>query len=349
MPDDCIDLKVSPKELRLDPTLICGQAFRWMPTGPQEWTCALFGHAIELKQTPKTIMYRSLGKLDSQKDDSDELLETELRGYFQLHINLQSLCKKWTSIDPAFAKLAKSQAGVRILRQPVVENLFTFIASSNNNIKRITMLVDRLCQHYGSPIDTPKGRFYTFPTIQQIAKDPDIETTFSELGFGYRAKYYAKTMGYLMSQDVDPEEFLAGLRAESLEVARAELLKFNGVGPKVADCVLLMSLDKADVVPVDTHIWQIAQRKYVSRLLTKGKTAIKLPDAKQELAHSLAKELKTLTRPGTKGYQLAQQLFVALFSPYAGWAQGMLFSSDLETNIADPPPSLSTPTKRKRK
>ncbi|KAJ1823097.1 8-oxoguanine glycosylase ogg1 [Coemansia sp. RSA 2599] len=331
------DLCIPPSELRLNPTLICGQAFRWKQTAPDEYTCALWNHVVDVKQTAETILYRSLGTVDPAAAD----IEGSLRDYFQLDISLEKLCKDWTKVDPDFANLQQAQAGVRMLRQPVIETLFTFIASSNNNIKRITMLMDRLCQRFGTPIETEtKGTFYTFPTIEKVARCSNIEDTFKELGFGYRAKYYAATVRHLVDTHACPETFLVGLRQKTLEEARKELLKLSGVGPKVADCICLMALDKHDAVPVDTHIWQVAQKRYVPRLVrgndkTNGIsaiTAITVSGDKVEMVRELAVQLAAGKKaPSVKSYEMAQQLIIALFGPYAGWAQGMLFSGDLGT------------------
>ncbi|KAJ2035672.1 8-oxoguanine glycosylase ogg1 [Coemansia sp. RSA 922] len=337
------DLEVAPAELRLDPTLICGQAFRWKCTGPNEWTCAIFGHVVDLKQTSTSVLFRSLGRLPTASESDDEL-KLLLCDYFQLHISLQALCERWTKVDPEFKKLAQTQIGVRILRQPIVENLFTFIASSNNNIKRITMLVDKLCGKYGQKIETEKGAFFTFPSVQTIAQDSAVEQTMKELGFGYRARYYAKTVERLVQLD---DTYLENLRHASVELARAELMKLSGVGPKVADCVLLMSLDKADAVPVDTHIWQVAQKRYVGRLTGSESVfaSMLLPSDKQEQIRELAQKLSAFKSPSTKAYELAQALIVTLFSPYAGWAQGLLFSDDLVDSVD---PAAAKPTTKSK-
>ncbi|KAJ2081669.1 8-oxoguanine glycosylase ogg1 [Coemansia sp. RSA 988] len=341
-----IDLKISPKELRLDPTLTCGQAFRWKSTATNEWTCALWDQAIDLKQTPTTVLFRTLGALPGACSDVEEML----RDYFQLHVEFDSLCNTWSQVDSDFIQLRKTHQGVRTLRQPVAETLFTFIASSNNNIKRITMLVNKLCERYGAAIDSEKGRFYTFPTIRQLATDPQIELTLKQLGFGYRAKYYANSIEMLCREHDDPESFLLDLRTASIDSARRELLRLSGVGPKVADCVCLMALDKYDAVPIDTHIWQVAQRRYVNRILDKDAKSstmlnLVLPE-KRDVVVALARILRTSKTPTTKTYEAAQQLFVHLFSPYAGWAQGLLFSGDLNRNDK-PTKKTKTPTKRK--
>ncbi|KAJ2696423.1 8-oxoguanine glycosylase ogg1 [Coemansia sp. IMI 209128] len=344
------DLEVAPVELRLDPTLICGQAFRWKGTGPNEWTCAIFGHVVDLKQTDTSVLFRSLGRLPTASETNEDL-KLLLSDYFQLHVSLQALCDQWIKVDPEFRGLARTQIGVRILRQPIVENLFTFIASSNNNIKRITMLVDKLCSRYGQPIGTEKGTFFTFPSVQTISEDPEVEQTMKELGFGYRAKYYAKTVERLAPLG---DAYLENLRHISMELARAELMKLSGVGPKVADCVLLMSLDKANAVPVDTHIWQVAQKRYVGRLVGSKNDleGMQLPPDKQEQIQELARQLGAFKSPSTRAYELAQALIVTLFSPYAGWAQGMLFSDDLVDSVgttATKPKARPKPVATKRK
>ncbi|KAJ2064102.1 8-oxoguanine glycosylase ogg1 [Coemansia sp. S146] len=217
------------------------------------------------------------------------------------------------------------------------------------------MLVDKLCGKYGQQIETDKGVFFTFPSIQMIAQDPAVEQTMKDLGFGYRARYYAKTVERLAQLG---DTYLENLRHASVEVARAELMKLSGVGPKVADCVLLMSLDKANAVPIDTHIWQVAQKRYVGRLTgSEGELAgMLLPSDKQERIRELARQLSAFKSPSTKAYELAQALIVTLFSPYAGWAQGMLFSDDLVDSVdptavklATKPKSKPKPTPAKRK
>ncbi|KAJ2087430.1 8-oxoguanine glycosylase ogg1 [Coemansia sp. RSA 487] len=348
------DLEVSPSELRLNQTLMCGQAFRWKSTGENEWTCALWDTVVDLKQTSETVLYRSLGHRLAGYSEKPGGLADELHEYFRLDENLGLLCDRWASVDPDFDSLRQTQLGVRALKQPVVENMFTFIASSNNNIKRITMLIDKLCQQYGHPIDTAKGTFHTFPRVQDIAQDKDIEGSFTKMGFGYRAKYYAKTVERLSAEHEDPEQFLLGLRANtSWESVKAQLMQFSGVGPKVADCICLMSMDKIDAVPVDTHIWQIAKRRYVDRILALrsdsvlSSQAIQIADDKKDSVIGLARELSTAKLPTTKTYETAQKLFVDLFSPHAGWAQLLLFSGDLDSSngIKKPAKKSAKPAK----
>jgi N-glycosylase/DNA lyase len=105
--------------------------------------------------------------------------------------------------------------------------------------------------------------YHPFPSPSTLIS-PSVETTLRTLGFGYRASYIQRTASLLVSTHgaSGAEPFLCSLRTRPTATAREELLKFVGVGRKVADCVLLMSLDKREVVPVDTHVQQIAAKHY---------------------------------------------------------------------------------------
>lgn len=237
--------------------------------------------------------------------------------------------------------------GIRILHQDPWENLVSFICSSNNNIKRISQMVDNLCTHFGNHLGTYNDvEYYDFPTPLQLS-GPNTETKLRDLGFGYRAKYIHTTAQMVANaqnlldlelidatmlaksknskKKKEPEDlsgmsdetcdkglsYLASLRQLPYEKAHLALLQFSGVGPKVADCVCLMSLEKHDCVPVDTHVWQIAQRDYKFR---KG---------------SGSKKGKDL-QPTKTDYDAVATFFKDLWGEYAGWAHTVLFAADLK-------------------
>jgi N-glycosylase/DNA lyase len=129
-----------------------------------------------------------------------------------------------------------------------------FICSSNNHIARITKMVQSLCTEFSPPLVTcpppsasdnksPEVTYHAFPPPHKLA-DLDVAPRLRELGFGYRAEYIQRTAQLLCDEHQDPLAFLIGLRKVDIEEARIKLLKLHGVGPKVADCVLLMSLDR---------------------------------------------------------------------------------------------------------
>ncbi|KAI7869265.1 DNA glycosylase [Mucor mucedo] len=293
------DLVISPKELRLD-TLRCGQSFRWKQVNGH-WASVLHGRLVVLKETPATILY-------GYDKDLDEKAILEIRDYFQLDkVSLEKCYKDWSKIDSNFSKKSIHFAGIRILRQDPWENLISFICSSNNNITRISQMIDKLCKRFGKKVGTlDETEFYDFPTLDQFVSHDHTESTLRELGFGYRAKYIANTAKMIKSDHAPLGElWLHTLRSVTYPEAKASLMQLQGVGPKVADCVCLMSLDHSEAIPVDTHVWQIALRDY-----------------------GFNKRGKTLT---SQLYIQVGDHFRSLFGKYAGWAHSVLFTADLKS------------------
>ncbi|KAK7504360.1 hypothetical protein BaRGS_00004226 [Batillaria attramentaria] len=235
-------------------------------------------------------------------DDSNPEYCSILRDYFQLDVDLESLYRQWCVSDAYFKKTAADFWGVRMLRQDPVENLFSFICSSNNHISRISGMVEKLCENYGSPVAIVDGKMYhSFPAISSLAVD-GVEERLRELGFGYRAKFIATSARYITENH--GEEWVASLRQRPYEEAKTELMKLCGVGAKVADCVCLMSLDKPGALPVDTHVWQFTARHYLPKL---------------QSAKSVTDKL----------YQEIGDHFRKIWGEYAGWAHSVLFTAEL--------------------
>ncbi|EMG47606.1 Ogg1 N-glycosylase/DNA lyase [Candida maltosa Xu316] len=305
-------LAISESEVSLHKVLRCGQTFRWKNIN-NVWSFATSDRIILLKQDPSNIYYSHImqkGKSGKEK----ETLEF-INDYFALSIKLESLYTHW-KIQHADYQSKKNQqkspfdlfTGIRILRQDPWECLISFICSSNNNVKRISKMCENLCIHFGEYInDFENHEYFSFPTPQALS-GPDVETKLRELGFGYRAKYIHQT-ALKFTDDVNHPDItisnLMGMREAKYAKAHEFLLQLTGVGPKVADCICLMSLDKHDVVPIDTHVYQIAIRDYKF----KGN-----------------KSMKTLNK---ETYSAIRTYFKGIFGEYAGWAQSVLFAADL--------------------
>ncbi|KAG4432438.1 hypothetical protein IFR05_012074 [Cadophora sp. M221] len=328
-------LPISLAELCIETTLRCGQSFRWKKLRDNEWTCALHGRIISLKQDSTHLHYKTTwpslshaltpppsAKASPDLPAEDEQTEDLLKHYLNLFPDLTALYEQWSLVDSNFKKRAPKFTGVRILKQDAWEALVGFICSSNNNIVRISQMVNNLCLHYGPLIaridDQP---IHDFPSPEALAV-PGVESRLRELGFGYRAGYIAKTA--MMVAKEKPEGWLESLcntepyddspdqkplpegGREGYRRAHEELLQLQGVGPKVADCVCLMGLGWGEAVPVDTHVWQIAQRDYK---FGKGKH-------------------KSLTKAT---YDAVGDHFRQLWGKEAGWAHSVLFAADLKT------------------
>jgi N-glycosylase/DNA lyase len=148
-----------------------------------------------------------------------------------------------------------------MLNQDPIENLFSFICSSNNNIKRIRKMIKALTENFGILIGSIDGEeYFTFPTIDRLAQN-DVESKLRDLKFGYRAKFIQQAAIYLKSRFKDSNEIYE-LRKSSYKEVFNELVKVPGIGNKVADCICLMSFHKFQAVPIDTHVLSIASNTY---------------------------------------------------------------------------------------
>lgn len=298
--------------------------------------CTLKGRIVSLKQDDENLYYKAAWpvkeeiKFANRKDEiaaitADESsmqksTETLLRDYLNLEPNLTELYEKWSQADLNFKKRAPKFTGVRILRQDAWETLCAFICSSANNIPRITQMVGNLQKTYGTYIGTLHGEdFHDFPTPDALS-GPDTESELRKLGFGYRAKYLAATAKTIAKEK--PENWLQTLcNTEPYEgpdvklvepegrpgyrKAHEELVALQGVGPKVADCICLMGMGWAEAVPVDTHVFSIAQKDY------------KFKAAQKNL--------------NKKMYVAIANHFRQLWGREAGWAHSVLFAADLKT------------------
>lgn len=309
-------LKCAKSQLNLEIVLKCGQSFRWSlyRRDPKQFIGVLAGKVWVLTQNDDTLFYKTLGPSGGGDSTSED--EKVLQDYFQLNVDLVKFYDEWAHVDPVFKDISVKFSGVRMLRQDPVENIFAFICSSNNNIQRISGMVENMCTRYGEPVativtpdDDVNGEaadtkcYYAFPEIEALVdQGTALEADLRALGFGYRAAYIAKTAQQL--KDSGGRAYLESVRGMEYVEAKAELLKLTGVGPKVADCILLMSLDQPSSVPVDTHMFQIAADKYLPHL----------------------KKYKTVT---DKVYAEIGDHFRGLYGQHAGWAHSVLFSADL--------------------
>ncbi|MGN1163022.1 MAG: DNA-3-methyladenine glycosylase family protein [Christensenellales bacterium] len=140
--------------------------------------------------------------------------------------------------------------GIRILKQDIFEMFVSFVISANNNIPRIKNSIKYIREHAGKNM----GDYFAFPTLMELAKY-DVEF-FVSAGLGYRAAQLVKLLGQLKSVDI---EELKQMDTESL---RKFLITLSGIGPKVADCILLFGFSRKDVFPVDTWIAKIFHDKF---------------------------------------------------------------------------------------
>ena len=231
-------LHVSRSELNLKACLKGGMSFRWTLTQEDD-SQARFVGVLNKKICVLNQNY-ILDKIDysvynSHSQTDEMLVRKELIDYFRLDKDLTQLYKDWSSRDPKFKEKISAYPlilnGIRVLRQEPVENLFCFICSSNNNIKRITQMVANMCRQFGESIGILDSiEHFSFPTIERLAQE-DVEAKLKALSFGYRAKFINKAAVYL--KQTHSADWLYSLRQRSYEEACQELIKIHGVGKKV--------------------------------------------------------------------------------------------------------------------
>ena len=230
----------------------CGQCFRWNIQDDGSYTGVIKNGIVNVKKDGKNIIFT--GKCD--KD-----LKEIVTYYFDLNRNYEKIKEQLSNIDKYLKTSIEYGSGIRILNQDLWETIISFIISANNNIPRIKGIIERLSKKYGNEIEWNGVKYYTFPNANQL-KDVSIQD-FRNLGLGFRDIRLYETTQMILKRKVDLD--LLRENPNTLEV-RDELLKLSGVGPKVADCILLFSdLKRFDVFPIDVWVRRVMNDLYIKK------------------------------------------------------------------------------------
>lgn len=230
------------RHFSLSEILGCGQCFRWNPVGENSYRGTVEGKTRTVTQQGDTLIFHGAAL---------EEVESLWLHYFDLPRDYGAV-KALLGRDPVTARAIAYAPGMRVLRQPPWEALCSFILSSNNNIVRIRGIVDRLCRCFGE--DTGAG--YAFPTPERLAA-LDLDEL-EPLRCGYRAAYLLDAARRVASGALELEP----LYTLPLPEARRRLTEIKGVGPKVAECVLLYGFSRTECVPVDVWIRRALDHLY---------------------------------------------------------------------------------------
>ena len=226
-------------------TLDCGQAFRFsLREGC--WQGIAQGMQARLLQREDGLILAGCSR---------EAFERQWRRYFDLDRDYEAIRQDFLK-DPALAVCARYAPGIRILRQEAWETLISFIISQNNHVPRIKGIIDRLCALFGEPVDGG----YAFPTAQRLAELD--EQALAPLRAGWRSSYILDAARRVADGRL-PLDQVADL---PLVQAREALMTVRGVGPKVAECVLLYGMGRFEAFPLD--VWM----KRAMSLLFPGRT-----------------------------------------------------------------------------
>ena len=281
-------IQLSPlTPFNLDFTLSCGQTFRW--DKKDDWWYGVAGEKVlKIRQNGNTLEFENV--------DADFV-----KSYFRLHDNLpmifSHICK-----DKHIKTAIKEFRGLRILRQDSWECLISYICATYKSISAIKQMLLNLSKKFGEEMHFNGCSFNMLPTPTKLAK-----ATVKELagcGLGYRARYVSETAKAVCEDSFDFEH----LKRSDYETARANLLNFPGVGPKVADCVLLFSLEKLEAFPVDVWIRRVVLRHYA-----------------EHFPHQFVKKISHEKSLNNSEYAKLNLFGRRYFGEYAGYAQEYLY------------------------
>ena len=201
---------------------------------------------MRIQQTEDSIILQNVSREDFQKFWYD---------YFDLSTDYAQIGKILSGIDPMLSKAYHFCPGIRILKQEPWETLCSFIISQNNNIPRITKIISRLCSLWGEPIPGVENLF-SFPKAKTIANL--TEEDLAPIKCGFRAKYILDAARKVVANEIKFED----ISSLPLDLARETLMKINGVGPKVSQCVLLYGFHRLDAFPVDVWMKRIMDKYF---------------------------------------------------------------------------------------
>ena len=226
---------INKNKINFVQTLMCGQIFSYKKT------------------ETGFLIFSANKKAEMIECEKNYKIITNDCNYFENFFDLE------TNYDAIKLELGKEKilegpinfgGGIRILKQDLLEVIISFVISANNNIKRITDILFRMREKFGENM----GDFFAFPTLENLANI--TEQDFRELGAGYRSPQLFKLIKQLQNANFQDWKDL------KTDLLRSKLIELSGIGPKVADCILLFGYGKTDVFPVDTWIEKVYNHYY---------------------------------------------------------------------------------------
>ena len=221
--------------------------------------------------------------------------------FFRKNDNMEEIIKS-ISKDETVKKAVKEYEGLRLFRQDPFQCVISFIISSNSNIQKIKSSLEKITKKFGKKVKIQNKEFFLFPEPEKIAK-----ATINEIkscGVGYRAPFIKEAAKMVVLKKIDFEY----LKKCDYYEAKKNICLIPGIGNKVADCIMLFSLNKLEAFPLDTWMIKILEKYYSKEFKI---------------------ETKTITQ---KQYESLHEKIVNYFGPYCGYSQQFLFKMERENN-----------------
>lgn len=236
------------KNFELPHIFECGQCFRWNKEENGNYIGVAFKRVIEVEK----------------KGDEVTIYNTNLKDFNEIWIDYFDLKRDYSEIKEKFKgdellnTAVRFGHGIRLLQQESFELLISFIISANNRIPMIKRAIENISRIYGNPLEYKGKIYYSFPTLEEFQLSNEEEG--NALGVGFRAKYIRQTLEDLKAGKYD----LQVIKSGSDDECHKALQCFSGVGPKVADCIMLFSMGKYSAFPVDVWVKRAMQHFYVA-------------------------------------------------------------------------------------
>ncbi len=227
----------------------CGQCFRWNKEEDGSYTGIFKNNVINVKKENDKIIFNGI---------CEGNIENICREYFDLDTNYEKIKERLSNIDEYLKTSVEYGKGIRILNQDLWETIISFIISANNNIPRIKGIIEKISRKYGNKIIYKGKEYYTFPEMERLgqASVEDLRT----LGLGFRDKRVYDTTKMFLNKEITLEELK---EEENIDKLRERLMTLPGVGGKVADCIMLFSLRKFSVFPIDVWVRRVMNELYI--------------------------------------------------------------------------------------
>ncbi|MHB8362339.1 MAG: DNA-3-methyladenine glycosylase family protein [Patescibacteria group bacterium] len=249
---------INTENFNLQYTLDSGQCFSWTKITDNEYVGVIKRHGVRIKQVDNKLYIESFPEID----------EETIVNYFNLNVNYDDIIKKISKDTIVKSSIAKYR-GLRIINQDEYDCTFSYLISSCNNVPKIKTSYKLLSLYLGDKIDVPnsnnilsKEKFYTFPDIKKLESADDIILKNAKLGF--RARYIKNTARKILDENID----LYNLHNLDPKDAYNILVSFQGVGDKIAKCILLYSMGVNSSFPIDTWILKHIRSTYKNYKIT---------------------------------------------------------------------------------
>ena len=266
-----------------DNSINSGQVFLWEKCG-SDW------YGINGQDILKINKNAVIKSIQNSKTD-----------FFRKNDNMQEIIKS-ISKDKTVKKAIKQYEGLRIFKQDPFQCMISFIISSNSNIQKIKNSLEKITKKFGEKVEIQNKEFFLFPKPEKLAR-ASIEEI-KKCGVGYRAPFIKQAAEMVFSKKID----FKYLEKLDYKEAKKNICLIPGVGNKVADCILLFSLNKLEAFPLDTWMIKILEKYY---------------------SNEFKIETKTITQ---KQYEILHEKIVNYFGPYCGYAQQFLFKMERESH-----------------